>query len=109
MKVMNLLSARIARLEFKIKELLDELEEIKKTARLIEQENEHLRKELALNMPCNANDTKDFGHNHSLIRLYDEGFHICNVKFAKKREKECLFCTSLLMRVKGGDEKGDNE
>lgn len=103
-KRMSLISGKIARLEYEVKGLLDDLDEIKKAVRLIEQENEQLRKELALKLP--GNETAKNPHDDSsLLRLYDEGFHICNIKFAKKREKECLFCASLLMRLKNSDDQ----
>lgn len=107
---MGPLPGRIARLEYMVKELLLELEEVKKLARSLEEENEKLRRQLtdAYSSYCDekvrkSNDTEGGSEDSTLLRLYNEGFHICNVKFAQVREGECLFCLGLLRR------QGDNE
>lgn len=102
---MGPLTARIARLEYTVKELLGELDEIKKMARTLQQENEKLRNELAESYMTQV-DERDVHRNNeepSLLRLYDEGFHVCNLKFAQPREEECLFCMGLMRRqeIKG--------
>lgn len=109
---MGPLPGRIVRLEYMLKELLSELEEIKKIARSLEQENAILRRQL----------TEVYNNNHetqakeqppattpsesTLVSLYNEGFHVCNVRFAQGREEECLFCLSLLRRQDG---EGENK
>lgn len=101
---MGPLPARIVRLEYKLKELLGELEEIKKTARALEQENAILRQQLNdLYNHSQGGQTKEQPSatrpsESTLVSLYNEGFHVCNVRFAQAREEECLFCISLLRR-----------
>lgn len=107
MKKVGPLPGRIARLEYMVKELLSELDEIKKIARSLEHENDKLRRQLTdlYSQPV-ANDKKEVDCKHyqpepTLLRLYNEGFHICNVRFAQGRDEECLFCLSLLRRQDG--------
>ncbi|MEG6617135.1 initiation control protein YabA [Peptococcaceae bacterium 1198_IL3148] len=105
MKKVGPLPGRIARLEYMVKELLAELDDIKKIARSLEEENDKLRRQLTavINQPP-TNNKKELSSKPdepTLLRLYNEGFHICNVRFAQGREDECLFCLSLLRRQDG--------
>ncbi len=111
---MVVLPGKIARLELMLKELLAELDEIKDLARSLEIENEKLRSELteAYKQQNNQSESSNQvaavnSEPSTLFRLYNEGFHVCNVRFAQSRSEECLFCLSLLRR-QDGDGAGEN-
>lgn len=39
----------------------------------------------------------------ALKQLYDDGFHVCNLRFGGMREEACLFCADLLQRASASE------
>jgi regulator of replication initiation timing len=87
----------LIRLETQVQRLLEELQEVKMHVYALEEENERLRAKVF------CKDTLEGREN--LIKLYEEGFHICPMHFGGRRDTgDCLFCHAFLSKRAAADE-----
>lgn len=100
---MGQLPERINALEQMLQQMLGELHKLKEEVQNLEDENARLRREVAgiyLEQDREAGVAVPARREglENLVRLYDQGFHVCNLHFGQARTGECLFCSTFLRR-----------
>lgn len=85
------ISVQIDQIVDRINELLLEVEGLKKQLEFLEKRNEQLSNYLQ-----KEDKSQSVGN---LIKLYEQGFHICHSSFGRMREEDCIFCLNVIDRT----------
>ena len=73
------------------------MQEIMEENSRLRQENAKLRERLT-DVDTNAPIKPSSQGRENLETIYEDGFHVCNNDYGKRRTEECLFCLELLNR-----------
>ena len=93
---------KLERIEKSQRQLLEEMQQAKREARALEEENQRLRRQLCSVGDGDYRQVTENGRQiqqtaqENLLKLYEEGFHVCHLFFGRERVGECLFCRGFL-------------
>jgi regulator of replication initiation timing len=91
----------LAHFQERLQVLNDDFQKVKNTVynmykenKSLKEENENLR-QLLFEKEDDEEVEGEVGEDN-LVRLYEEGFHVCHLNFGEQRAENCLFCIGLL-------------
>lgn len=101
---MSQLSQALAEVEERLSSLLSEVQRLRLYVQALEEENIRLKRQGTLpeieaeRVRANAERIQGVAHDN-LVRLYEEGFHVCHLHFGQPLESgTCLFCVGFLRK-----------
>ncbi|GAB6172585.1 initiation control protein YabA [Paradesulfitobacterium aromaticivorans] len=100
---MSQLTQALVEIEELLASVLREVQSLRSYVQVLEEENMRLKREAALpaqeteRVIANAERIQNVAHEN-LLRLYDDGFHVCHLHFGQPLEGDCLFCMGFLRK-----------
>lgn len=87
----------LAHFQERIKDISLRFQKLRDITYDLYRENEELKEENENLKQLIFQDRKSDEEGYSnLLKLYNEGFHICHLNFGEQRDRDCLFCIQLV-------------